>query len=399
MKDLLHLSKVSFLSYRPVKIVFCKIDFPAPLAANFSDDFYIREISSGYLTLQALNTCFLSLLHDIEHLVLDFPAFIPSSVNSFQQNLLLSPSNVSRCLEVINSCFPTDLVFYSCDDLSKLLLDYFYSQGYIYVQYSCNSASLASFSSAVTNQSTIREYLRKLPDIINDSQENHFKNLVSPFVFPSFPQSYCSLDIVYRNKPVSTSHFSETITATTRLKLGSQLSQSIPDDIKNMIDFISPVPETGKYYAQGLAKALNVPYLESLIKAKDIGRSFDIQNSSARRDFIQNKLAVIPDLLEGKNVGFVDEAIFTGSTLKIVSEILARTNIKSVFFFIPTPECTQRCPFNMQPDRNMLSEYIRADSLSSYFDIDGVFFQDETSFESIIHNDHGNLCTLCFSSS
>lgn len=386
-------------SYRPIKIVFCKIDFPSPLASDFLADFYIEAITSAYSSLQSLNSIFLSLLDNIKHLVLEFSAFIPSAANSHQLNFLLSPSNINRSLEVLNSCFPVDLAFYSCDDLSKLLLDYFYSEGYLSVQHSYKSASLASFSSAVSNQSSIRKYLCELPSFSHDFDEYHCKNLVSQFVFPSFPQSYCSLDVVYRNKPVSISHFSEIITASTRLKLGTHLAQSIPNDIKGIIDFISPVPETGKYYAQGLAKALNVPYLESLIKAKDIGRSFDIQNSSARRDFIQNKLAVIPELLEGKNVGFVDEAIFTGSTLRIVSEILAKTNIKSVFFFIPTPECTQRCPFNMQPDRNMLSEYIRADALPSYFDVNGVFFQDESVFESIIYNDHGSLCTLCFSSS
>lgn len=386
-------------SCRPIKIVFCKIDFPAPLVAHFSDDLYIQAICSAYSSLQSLNTIFLSLLDDVKHLILEFPAFIPSSVNSIQQNFLLSPANISRSIEVLESCFPNDLVFYSCDDLSKLLLDYFYSEGFISVHHSQNSASLSSFSSAVNNQSSIRELLCDLNILRNKSHTYDCNKLVSPLIFPSFPQSFCSLDIVYRNNPAMTPHFSDVITASTRLRLGRQLAKAIPNDIKDIIDFISPVPETGKYYAQGLAAALNVPYIESLTKVKDIGRSFDIQNSNARRDFIQNKIALIPELLDGKNVGFVDEAIFTGSTLRIVSEILATTNVNSVFFLIPTPECTQRCPFNMQPDRNVLSEYIRPEALSSYFDVDAVFFQDQSLFDSVIYNDHGSLCTLCFSPS
>jgi len=382
-----------------LKIVFCKIDYPAPSIVHFFDDSFIHLIRSSYDTLNCLNNTFLSLLADVKHLVLNFSSYIPSSTNALQKNFLLSPPNISRSLEVLNSCFPSDVTFYSCDDLSKLLLDYFYAEGKLSVHHSQSASSLPSFSSAVINQSAIRSNLSSLSTASRVPYEFLSKDLVSPEVFPSFPQSYCSLDVVYRNKPVSTSHFSDIITASTRLKLGVELANSIPNDVKRLLDFICPVPETGKYYAQGLARALGLPYIETLIKAKDIGRSFDIQNSSARRDFIQNKLAVIPDLLDGMNVGFVDEAIFTGSTLKVVSEILAKTNINSVYFFIPTPECTQRCPFNMQPDRTLLSEYTRLDALPSYFDVNGVFFQDRLSFESIIYNDHGSLCSLCFSSS
>jgi adenine/guanine phosphoribosyltransferase-like PRPP-binding protein len=382
----------------PLKIVFCKIDYPSPSINHFFDESFIHSIRSSYDTLKTLNSTFLHFLSDLKHLVLSFSSYIPSSFNNIQQNYLLSATHISRSLKVLNSCLPDDVAFYSCDDLAKLLTDYFYSEGALSVRSSQSASSLASLSSAVINQSEIRATLSSHSSEPRTPSKSSFADLTASPIFPSFPQSYCSLDVVYRNKPASTSHFSDTIVASTRLRLGAELANSIPIDVKGCLDFISPVPETGKYYAQGLANALGLPYIESLIKAKDIGRSFDIQNPNARRDFIQNKLALLPDLLDGKNVGFVDEAIFTGSTLRIVSELLAKTKINAVYFFIPTPECIQRCPFNMQPDRSMLSEYTRSDALPSYFDIDGVFFQAKSAFEAIIHNDHGSLCSFCFSS-
>ena len=249
---------------------------------------------------------------------------------------------------------------------------------------------------AVVNQSSIRRYLPTLSSAHTFSPEYSTNRLTTASLFRVFPQSHCSLDVIYRHSPETVSNFSNTTISSTRLKLGRELSKSIPKHIKNKLDFVCPVPETGKCYAQGLANELELPYVESLVKAQDIGRSFDIQNSSARRNFIQNKLGILPDLLDGKNVGFVDEAIFTGSTLTIVSELLATTNISLVYFFIPTPFSAQRCPFNMQPDRNILSEYTRPDMLASYFDVDGVFFQEQSSFESIIYNDYGSMCSHVF---
>ena len=67
------------------------------------------------------------------------------------------------------------------------------------------------------------------------------------------------------------------------LKLGALLKNQIPTDVLDTIDAVVPVPETGKYYAQGLAMESNKPYLETSFEKTDVGRSFDIKHTEKAR--------------------------------------------------------------------------------------------------------------------
>lgn len=210
-------------------------------------------------------------------------------------------------------------------------------------------------------------------------------------------QEQCSLSIVYRKKP---SDFlckttSLTSVADIRLKLGSLLAVSVPEAIKNQLDCIVPIPESGKYYAQGLAASLNIPYLEVFFKMESSARSFDIKSSDLRKEFIWSKLGLIPDIVKGKTVGIVDEAIFTGTTLKIACEMLRSSEVKGVFILIPTPESKLQCNYNMQPKRTMLLEYFRSSSLDTYFGVNGVLFQPHETFSACMI-DANHHCTKCF---
>ena len=328
-------------------------------------------------------------------LVLELASYLACGFNHFQGSFFpfTYSSHILRAFETLSN--NKDIRFLSADDISVFLIEFLASSGVLIIDDTESSVNLDKIVSIVQSGQDIRSLL----PLVNKSNATEVSSsfAIPPPLLTAHSQSYCSLDIVYRNNPSSTPFYSDTMTAATRIKLGKSLSSSIPFSITNKLDFICPVPDTGKYYAQGLASALKLPYIEAIIKARNIGRSFDIQDSSSRRDFILKKLAALPDLLENKVVGFVDEAIFTGSTLKIVAELALRCNVREIYFFIPTPECKQRCIFNMQPERNILSEYTRSESLPSYFDVDGVFFQRQDSFFDIITQDHGALCGHCFS--
>ena len=195
-------------------------------------------------------------------------------------------------------------------------------------------------------------------------------------------QSKCSLNLIYRKN--SNEIVKDNSVAYWRNNLGASLKSTIPTDIINSLDAIVPIPETGKYYAQGLASALDKPYIEAFYKRSEMGRSFDINNSAKRKQFITSKLGLIEDLVDSKTIGIVDEAIFTGSTLKVVSELLKHTQVNKVYFFIPSPPCISRCIYNLQPNRKMLCEDKSIDDLITYFNIDGIYFQSLDTFNNII---------------
>lgn len=207
-------------------------------------------------------------------------------------------------------------------------------------------------------------------------------------------QQNCGLDLIYRCNPNQV-HLNISI-ASFRHSLGSDFSFEIDNTILQSIDYIVPVPETGKIYAQGIAKELNKPYLEAIFKKKKLGRSFDIQSVAERKKFIISKLGVIPDLIKDKSIGLVDEAIFTGSTLKVAVELFREFNTK-IHILIPSPESINQCQSNMQPSRASLLEYVPRETLKSYFNVDSVTYNSHKLFKrSLISKKTKNICTFCF---
>jgi len=204
----------------------------------------------------------------------------------------------------------------------------------------------------------------------------------------------CALKIVYEKQPQE--YFCGKSIAKTRIELGTKLGQILPQLIIEEIDVVLPVPNTGIYYGMGLAKAINKPYIQGIVKHSKNERSFNIILANERKKFLWDKLQVIPELVEGKIVAIVDEAIFSGMTLKIVCEMLRNAGVKKMYLCLPTPQCRFKCGYHVQPERKLLLEYLSKRQLKGYFDVDGIFFQTQETFEDKINSIGQDICTECF---
>lgn len=208
-------------------------------------------------------------------------------------------------------------------------------------------------------------------------------------------QEHCVFDLVYKEEPNSCYGGVKSV-AELRIELGRMLSEHIPLLIRNKIDFITPVPRTGLYYAMGLAESLNVPYRQALIKGTYSERSFSMADTDDRKKFLWKKIFPIPELVRGKSIAVVDEAIFTGTTLKIVCEMLWKCEAKEIFLCIPTPPCQYHCDYLVHPPRKMLLEYMNISYLREYFNVTDVFFQDKDSFTDFNLGMDNKVCLECF---
>lgn len=207
-------------------------------------------------------------------------------------------------------------------------------------------------------------------------------------------QGRCVFKLIYELK--AQEYFYEKRVAEIRFQMGESLAKAVPRQVAAQLDCVCPVPKTGMYYAMGLAHALKCSYVQALLKADGEERSFQIANTDKRKQFLWTKLQPIKELIQGKNLAVVDEAIFTGATLKVVVEMLRECGAKGVYLCIPTPKCRSHCNYLVQPPRPMLLEYIRDTMLEEYFNVDGVFFQDEDVFIQYINKIDGRMCRECF---
>lgn len=312
------------------------------------------------------------------------------------KNNLLSHSNNSGQLLMRTSKGDCKLTVTLADDIANKIVSEIDSQGRIEIKAGVSttrkefiSRLQALFEPPSKNYNFKYEPLHELR---SDAYQSDLE--IAKFHNIAISQQNCVFEAVYRMSPRES--ISNESVASFRRRLGAGVAKEISLEAKAEIDCIVPVPETGKHYAQGLAEALGVPYVEALFKNPKSGRSFDILNTDERRHFLYEKLSVIQDLVQGKNICLVDEAIFTGATLKVVSNILRGMGVKKIYIAIPTPKCHHQCHVNMQPPRSMLLEYQRSEDLPLYFDVDGVFFKNLTTFEHEI-NRVGRFCYQCFS--
>ncbi|MDO4189772.1 MAG: phosphoribosyltransferase family protein [Lachnospiraceae bacterium] len=209
-----------------------------------------------------------------------------------------------------------------------------------------------------------------------------------------YRQKHCIFGLVYKNKPEDL--YCHKRIAELRLELGEALAKTIPESVVERLDYISPVPNTGAYYAMGLSSKMQVPYKQVLIK-KDVNeRSFGLAASNERKLFLWNKIIPIPELIEGKIIAIVDEAIFTGTTLKIVCEMLWECGAKEIYLCIPTPPCFYHCNYLVHPERKMLLEYLNFDYIKKYFKVTDIYFQRQDVFEEFNLSLDKEACMECF---
>lgn len=208
-------------------------------------------------------------------------------------------------------------------------------------------------------------------------------------------QMHCVFRLIYKSSPAS-EELSRNVGAY-RFHLGKLLASSVPKGVIEALDCVVPVPSSGMYYAMGLAAELGVPYIQGLLKPDSHIRSFQLADLGLRMQTIRDKIIPIIELIRGKNIVLVDEAIFTGVTLKVVCDMLKGCGVGKVYICIPTPLCSNHCQQYVQPERVLLSEELKAEEIKDYFGVEGVYFQDYDCFQETV-SDQSHICYECFRS-
>jgi hypothetical protein len=351
------------------------------LPANFSD--YSRRLDVLRQSLEGL-----------ADLTLAAQSFYSSEVDSWSPNFMVTllEKTPAKTLDVQGSDLPWHIV--SADDIADTILLNINHSGKLTLNSSPYEGGLAAFCSDAAVGFSAWSSEVDAHSRIHDAFPNRKPESGQPLLNVFARQRRCSVNYIYRKSPLE--NFKGETVAKFRYGLGLALADAIPMAVARSLDFVIPVPETGKLYAQGLSQGIGIPYLEAIYK-KDRKRSFDIESFDARKEFLYSRLGAIPDLISGKNIVVVDEAIFTGATLSVVSRLLAASGVGKIYFAIPSLEAKQACKYNMQPERAMLSDYVRRENLRDYFNVDDVFFQEEHVFLNIFDG-RGAHCTECFSS-
>lgn len=112
------------------------------------------------------------------------------------------------------------------------------------------------------------------------------------------------------------------------------------------LDYVSGVPDSGTPHAIGYANRSHAPFARPYIKYTPTwSRSFTPQKQSDRNKVAKMKQIPIHDLIEGKNLLFVDDSIVRGTQLKETVEFLYSNGAKSVHMRSACPPIMYNCKY------------------------------------------------------
>jgi dTDP-4-dehydrorhamnose reductase len=139
-----------------------------------------------------------------------------------------------------------------------------------------------------------------------------------------------------------------------RIKVGKQLAKEKKN--KDKIDIVIPVPESGIYSATGYADESGKPFYFGLIRDYYTEKTLYSKSEQDRNRAIRKKLLGINSVLKGKNIALIDEAVLSGSTLKIAVEKVKKAGAASVHVRIPSPPIVNQCTGRVLPKINLIAK-------------------------------------------
>jgi amidophosphoribosyltransferase len=124
-----------------------------------------------------------------------------------------------------------------------------------------------------------------------------------------------------------------------RRKIGKKLHEEAPVDA----DSVGALPDSGTAYAIGYAEQSKIPYVESLMKNRYMGRTFIMPTQKEREKAVRMKLNPIPAHLKDKSVVLVDDSIVRGTTSKRIIGIVRDAGAREVHMRIGSPAIKAPC--------------------------------------------------------
>jgi amidophosphoribosyltransferase len=179
-----------------------------------------------------------------------------------------------------------------------------------------------------------------------------------------------------------------------RFNYGRRLAQEYPAEA----DVVIAIPDSGNSAALGYSRESGISFDFGFIRNHYVGRTFIMPENDERKQSVDLKLAVLPEVVRGKRVIAVDDSLVRGNTSSKRISYLRDAGAREVHLRISCPPIRHPCFYGIDfPTRTELIagshsiEDIRrqldADSLG-YLSIEGLL----SPFEK---KDH--FCTACFS--
>ncbi len=235
------------------------------------------------------------------------------------------------------------------------------------------------------------EYLRDVnPGELVKLDENGVKSLRFGDV-PVSGYGQCVFEHIYFARPDS--HVFGQSVYLVRSAIGRRLADEHPVEA----DVVVPIPDSGVLAALGYSHGSGIPFEMGFIRNHYIGRTFIMPTQRSRKSSVDLKLAVVPEVVEGKRVVLVDDSIIRGTTIQRRVDMLRRAGAKEVHVRISCPPTRHPCFFGIDfPEAGELVATGRTvDQICKLCGADSVGYLSIEGLKAVL-NSPQHFCYGCF---
>lgn len=217
---------------------------------------------------------------------------------------------------------------------------------------------------------------------------------------------FCVFESIYFSNPRS--KFKGIYHEDFRRLVGAQLALENPA-LRG--DVVTPVLDSGKHFAQGLARALSIRdglnyadiydelFQRSHSPLGGQSRSFTATTTNERVAIVRKKLHLKRESVVNKEVILADDSIVRSHTAKILVEMVRKAGAKKVIFCAFFPPIVNVCPNGMDfQTRTQLIAYRRSiSSIRKEIGADELIYLSADGLHQVVANTYGGgICSGCF---
>lgn len=204
----------------------------------------------------------------------------------------------------------------------------------------------------------------------------------------------CAFEFVYFARPDSVIAGKSVYEA--RRELGRRLALRSPC---GSADLVTGIPDSGTIAALGFAEKSGVPYEQTVVRNRYVGRTFIEPTSRVRELGVKIKLNPITEVLSGRNVVAVDDSIVRGTTCQRMISLIKACGASQVHLRISSPPVRFPCYYGIDTPSRMELAAARMNirQLEREVGADSLEYITEEDLVEAIGLPAMDVCTACFS--
>jgi len=178
-----------------------------------------------------------------------------------------------------------------------------------------------------------------------------------------------------------------------REKIGEMLGSD--NDME--ADMVTPVPDSAIPFALGYSRRSGVPYRETLIRNRYVGRTFILPNQQSRELAVRLKLNPMLQDVRGKKIILFDDSIVRGTTSGKVIRLLKDAGAEEVHMRVGCPPIKSLCKLgiDMPTDRELIASEKDVEEIREYIGADSLKYLTIEDLTEAIGFTEDDLCMGC----